>query len=373
MNVFLVNPVSGIDDMLTTALKDIQRSASSVDNARTESEILEILGYVFNAVEPRDRIIRNPNRKNNLVAQIAETAWILSGSSEIKYISPFLPRAVDFSDDGKHWRAGYGPRIASLTYTPPEGFWVNKRDNFYVETKSKRTTVNQLENVIEILTTDPSSRQAYMIVPLPGDNLVSNQTADTPCTLAIQFIIREGKLHCFVDMRSNDIIWGTTGINFFEWTFLQEVLACILGVEIGVYTHKAGSLHIYEKHYTMADKILEPYDNMAWNEDNHLPVEVRDYNELKSVLTEYNAIFESIVYENGAGREELWNRIKNFYNWNSMCIYLSVPLVELLFKHFHFEDNELESKVKTLYSPYDNLYKGLLKAGKFFMKGKLNN
>jgi len=40
-------------------------------------------------------------------------------------------------------------------------------------------------------------------------------------------------------------------------TFLQEMLSKIIGCELGWYIHNAGSLHIYEKHLDMAEKILE--------------------------------------------------------------------------------------------------------------------
>lgn len=371
MNVFLVNPVIGVDHMLTTALTDLFRLGGTIQNQRTGSEIKEILGYVFNSVTPQDRIIRNPNRKNNLIAQIAETAWVMAGSNDLSYINPFLPRAVDFSDDGRTWRAGYGPRIAGLTYTPPEGFLVTKRDNFFVESKSAKIQVNQLENVINILREDPSSRQAFMIVPLPGDNLVSNNTVDTPCTLSIQFLVRDSKLHCFVDMRSNDVVWGTTGINYFEWTFIQEIVASILGYKIGIYTHKANSLHIYSRHYEMSEKILKPYFDEEFDITEHLALNLDSYEEVKLELRHYFHLFDEIQRAESPD-EELWTNIRSGMGRNSLGIYLSAPLFQLYFKKFDMTSEQLK-QIIALYSPYKYLYAGLLKAGKFFLDNKLNN
>ncbi len=375
MNVFLVNPVSGIDQLLNQALTDLKSTSFLIQNERTNSEIMEILGYTVNSLEPRDRIIRNTSRKNNLVAQIAETAWIMGGKSDLKYLSPFLPRAVDFSDNGETWRAGYGPRIADLTYIPPEGFFIQTSASKFSEIYTEQRNVNQLKNVYDILTLDPSSRQAFIVVPLPGDNLTSNETKDTPCTLAIQFIVRDGKLHCFTDMRSNDVIWGTSGINYFEWTFIQEILANLLGLEIGVYTHKSGSFHIYSRHYKMADKIIDSYDKVSkFNSNDHLPIKTLHYVDFEDTLRVYFKLFRMIQDEgqDPSLRKELWELVVSFYDRNSLAIYLSVPLMELLNKQKEFTKKELGT-AKFLLERYKYLYEGLLKSNKFFLKGKLNN
>lgn len=373
MNVFLVNPVGGLDNLLNQALTDLKSTSFLIQNERTNSEIMEILGYVVNSLEPRDRIIRNPERKNNLVAQIAETVWIMGGCNSLKYLSPFLPRAIDFSDDGNTWRAGYGPRISNIKYTPPEGFFIKDNAAHFSEIYTEERKVNQLKNVFEILSADPSSRQAYIVVPLPGDNLMSNSTKDTPCTLSLQFIIRDDKLHCFTNMRSNDLIWGTSGINFFEWTFIQELLADLLQLEVGVYTHKAGSFHIYSRHYKMADKIMEAHQKVEdFEETNHLPVQCKNYEDFEETIKEYFSIFDDILENTEKDKTPLHTKIFNFYFRNTLSVYLAVPLWELLYQQQEFNQKEL-NQIKDMYRVCDYLFKGLLKSKRFFLKGKLNN
>jgi thymidylate synthase len=57
-------------------------------------------------------------------------------------------------------------------------------------------------------------------------------------------------------MRSNDAIWGLP-YDVFLFTFLQEMMAIELKVELGSYYHFAGSLHLYERHLGLANRILE--------------------------------------------------------------------------------------------------------------------
>ena len=64
--------------------------------------------------EPWRREVVSVNRKANVFAQIAETMWVLAGRNDIEWLSAYLPRAVDYSDNGTHWRAGYGPRIRRI-------------------------------------------------------------------------------------------------------------------------------------------------------------------------------------------------------------------------------------------------------------------
>lgn len=336
----------GIDSLLLESSRLLLESGELIENKRTGSEILEVLGYSAICSEPRDRIIRNPNRKNNIVAQIAETIWIMMGSSEIKYIEDFLPRAKDFSDNGKNWRAGYGPRI--------RGYEIGVNEEFYCQEKGTPESLelgakfDQLYNVYSILSEDPSSRQAYMVVPIMGDNFIENLTLDTPCTLAVQFLIRGGRLHCLVTMRSNDMIWGQTGINFFEWTFLQEILASLLKVEVGNYYHFVGSYHSYRKHFNRIEKILE-YNQTEFEENRHLNLDVKEFFYLFKSLNEYRKVFDFIksLNQENIGIEKFLNIIENLHALLSKEIslefltYLYVPIYQLSYIKANKKSREL--------------------------------
>lgn len=78
--------------------------------------------------------------------------------------------------------------------------------------------------------------------------------------MSLQLLIRNRRLHMFVVMRSNDVIWGFP-YDVFSFTCLQEAFLYTLqeaGVpvdDLGDYHHTAGSLHIYDTHYQMAGEV----------------------------------------------------------------------------------------------------------------------
>jgi thymidylate synthase len=103
---------------------------------------------------------------------------------------------------------------------------------------------DQIEKVIELLTVDPNSRRAVININVPNASVI--ETKDEPCTIALQFLNRDGKLYCTAIMRSNDIWFGTP----YDWAFfieLQKVIADRLGLGYGTYTHFATSFHMYER------------------------------------------------------------------------------------------------------------------------------
>lgn len=182
-----------------------------------------------------------PGRRVSLPAQIAETMWILAGRNDIEWLSHYLPRAKDFSDDGKTWRGGYGPRLRAAA----PGF---------TEHGDTRETVDQLEHVVSLLRGDPETRRAVFNIYDPSiDNAPGK---DIPCNNWVHFLPRGGVLHAHVAIRSNDLFWGWSGINAFEWTALLQVVAGLSGFTPGSITFSISSLHLYEKHWGRASDIV---------------------------------------------------------------------------------------------------------------------
>ena len=102
--------------------------------------------------------------------------------------------------------------------------------------------VNQFAKARELLHTNPASRRA--VIQLFDHNDLVEQQSDVPCTCNLQFMVRHGKLHLIVFMRSNDVYLGLPH-DIFCFTMLQEIMARDLGLELGTYKHMVGSLHIY--------------------------------------------------------------------------------------------------------------------------------
>lgn len=209
-----------------------------VVNSSRNGVVREILNAQITLTQPAHREILSPGRKANVFAQIAETMWILSGRNDIKWLSAYLPRAVDYSDDGDTWRGGYGPRL---------------RNHFGVD---------QVQHVVDTLMEDPSSRRAVISIYDPRTDIPAGK--DVPCNDFLQFQIRGSQLHVTVTVRSNDLMWGWSGINAFEWSTLQEIVASLLRVEVGTLTFNIGNLHLYQDHWGRADKIDQPESDWEW-------------------------------------------------------------------------------------------------------------
>ena len=193
--------------------------------SRDGSRVMERLHETVTLTEPRSRYMLLPQRKASLPAQIAETMWVLSGRDDVDWLSTYLPRAPQFSDDGEVWRGAYGPRLRS----------------------SGEALLDQVDYVVELLKGDPLTRRA--VIQIYNADIDSQPGKDIPCNDFITFQSRLGKLHMHVFVRSNDLVWGWSGINTFEWSVLQEVIASILGIGVGNLTFATSSLHIYDRHW----------------------------------------------------------------------------------------------------------------------------
>jgi len=223
--------------IVALSLQDLYRSVlTTIIKEGKEVEVRglmtkEIHPCLMHITDPKKRTLLYPKRGNNPFATLAETLWVLAGRNDIKFLSMFLPRAADFSDDGEVWRAGYGPRIRK---------WYGFDDN------GNAKEVDQIEFVIKQLLKDPNSRQAIISIWDPAKEDTVEKTKDFCCCNWIHFMIRDGALDCTVVVRSNDAIWGLSSINVYEWTVLQEILANVLGVKVGQYYHMSDSLHLYQ-------------------------------------------------------------------------------------------------------------------------------
>ena len=230
------------------ALPDLARHVLNGEElgSRKGERVLERLHQQITLTEPWDRYPRLGLRRASLPAQIAETMWILAGRNDVEWLSYYLPRAVEFSDDGETWRGGYGPRIRRYGDPMLPG----------------RLHLDQLDAVVRELRESPTSRRAVIgIWDASMDARRENEGPwkDVPCNDIISFQSRLGELHAHVFVRSNDLMWGWSGINAFEWSVLQEVIAGILGIEVGTLTFSISSLHAYDRHWEKLRKIGAAY------------------------------------------------------------------------------------------------------------------
>lgn len=161
---------------------------------------------------------------------IGELIWYLTGNNKMKDIAKFSSFWENISDDG-------------ITSNSAYGYLIHKKYGF-----------DQLQQVIKILKADNLSRRAVINLNYAHDRKL--QTKDEICTLAVQFIVRRGKLQMTTIMRSNDIWFGFPyDITYFK--LLQYMVANALQVKIGSHTHFVTSMHLYDRDYQKAKAILK--------------------------------------------------------------------------------------------------------------------
>lgn len=243
--------------------------------------VREFLNTQIVITDPQQREVLTLNRKANVFAQIAETMWVLAGRNDIEWLSAYLPRAKDYSDDGKTWRGGYGPRIRGEYF----GF-------------------DQVGHVVDLLQQDPLTRRAVIAIYEPQTDAAPGK--DIPCNDFLQFQSRNGALHMTVTVRSNDIMWGWSGINAFEWSTLQEIVAHLLGITVGTLTFNIGSLHLYEPHWNKASRLEDDaVGHLHATTRFQLPRSLHRTLESVDILIDRWFWWEALCREGRATREDL--------------------------------------------------------------------
>lgn len=203
-----------------------------------DMKIREVLGASFTVRDPRNRLPYIPARNFSISYYVGELLWYLCARDEVEWIAKYSPFWLDVTDDGKHSKASYGRRLFTTHESIANGRQV------------------QWNRIIEELKNDRDSRRAVVYFGQPADH--TDFKLDVGCTTATQFFIRDDKLHQIVTMRSNDLILGTP-YDVAAFTMFQELLALELGVELGSYTHRSNSLHIYERNFPLAQMCLDEW------------------------------------------------------------------------------------------------------------------
>ena len=111
----------------------------------------------------------------------------------------------------------------------------------------------KLDPLIKLLKEDPYSRQAILTIYSSEKDLNSGMK-DIPCTLSLQFFIRNNELCLRTSMRSNDV-WLGLPYDLVQFCGLQGAVAKALDLPMGWYSHNVGSMHLYESDLEATEKL----------------------------------------------------------------------------------------------------------------------
>lgn len=245
--------VTDIRNHFKQALKD---EKFTID--RTGAKTIELLGACFKASEPS--IFGTPNEE--YIER--EIEWYMEMSTNVNDIGGDKVPAAWKATANEHGEinSNYGHLIFSKKYH------------------------EQYEQVFAELRDNPDSRRASMIYTRPSIWIEYNENGknDFICTNSVTYYIRDNKLHCVVQMRSNDVVFGYK--NDYAWQkFVLNHLCADLdearmskyepALEIGDIHWQVQNLHVYERHFHLVEeeKEVEEHSKHYYDFDRNMPLQ----------------------------------------------------------------------------------------------------
>ena len=227
-------------DIAKTFINSLKNEEFVTD--RTGQKTIEMLGATFLADEPA--IFGTPNESYIEI----EKAWYESQSTNVNWITDTYNRNVP-----EAWK------YAANTYGE-----INSNYGHIIYSDKYH---HQFGRVLDELLTNKDGRRATMIYTRPSiwEEYNEDGKNDFICTNAVTYYIRDGKIHCVVQMRSNDVVFGYK--NDYAWQLhvleqlTREYNSCYLAnaadadyrreMEVGDIIWQVQNLHVYERHFDL--------------------------------------------------------------------------------------------------------------------------
>ncbi len=226
------------DQIYQDIMKQLMSKGVREYSERTKLETRALPGVHFSIEPEKDGFPLLTLRKIPMKAIIAEQCWFISGARKpADFLREYTKIWDAFTNPGDVVTVAYGYR------------W------------RKHFGRDQLKGLIDLLTKEPSSRQAVVVTWDPAhDGLSLFKKANVPCPYTFTVNIFGGKLHLHNMVRSNDMVLGFP-FDVAGFCLLQYILAQKLGVKVGTYSHSISNAHIYENHYAGAKEIISRKNN----------------------------------------------------------------------------------------------------------------
>jgi len=199
-------------------------------------KVIELEDYMF-TLQPYDRFTSFKPRSINLEYIKAELIWYIRADPYDDMITEFAQIWKDIKQPDGRFFSNYGQ---------------------YIFGHRAGDSRNGAQFVVDELTLDRDSRRA--VIPLLAAHHLFQSNKDVVCTYSISFRIRNDRLNMSVNMRSNDAIWGMTN-DVACFSFIHEIIyhmlkAHVPDIELGTYTHKVDSLHVYGRHFELLEQLV---------------------------------------------------------------------------------------------------------------------
>lgn len=121
------------------------------------------------------------------------------------------------------------------------------------------------------------------------------------------------------------MLWGASAVNIFNFTFMQEYFAAMLGLEIGNYYHIANNFHYYEDKREMLESIasVTDYIDVPYEYDKKF-YSLEDFDQQVKCLSEEEKQMrlDSYQYQPYLFEEDF------FRDWYSVLFNKNCPMVD---------------------------------------------
>lgn len=169
-------------------------------------------------------------KKIHLRSVIHELLWFISGNTNIKYLHD---NNVTIWDEWADAEGNLGP-----VYGQQWRSWPTKDGK----------TIDQLQNVIDEIKNNPSSRRLIVNAWNVGE---LDNMALPPCHALFQFYVSNGKLSCQLYQRSADVFLGVP-FNISSYALLTCMIAKITNLTPHEFIWTGGDIHLYSNHMEQA-------------------------------------------------------------------------------------------------------------------------
>lgn len=254
-----------VDELIIKASNNIIKTGQRI-NSRAGSA-LQSYGINYILVNPRNRI--HTLRSGALTYLCREFIAYFKGSLKV--------------DDGLVVASKFWSTLAD------ESGNINSNYGYYVFYEEVEGRKNQFNWVIQSLMKNSYSRRAIINI---NQSYHKSNTKDFPCTVSIQFFIKDNMLHCEVSSRSTDIITGLPyDMGFFS--FVHELVYQTL-YEKGLQTLLLGNTIMKTSFTQIYDKTIDKAHSMLLEN-------------IENVNNEYTNLFMPIIDDASLVLSDIYN------------------------------------------------------------------
>ena len=221
-------------------LKEVKERGFNITNARTAQQIrVSHIPFTITLDLTEGYLPLASNRKYSPHIAASEAAWIISGEQSTEWLSKHTQIWQQFADINGNINSAYGYR------------WRHAFGR------------DQLNEAIEVLRTDDSSRQIVLSMwDASSDGLLSKSKPNVPCPVMLILNVISNKLNAQLIIRSSDLFVGLP-YDVMTYAFILKSIADELRMGLGIYSIYLAHPHIYSDH-------LQFIDLKNWNENSQI-------------------------------------------------------------------------------------------------------